>query len=67
MRLLGEDVAVLRRRGYVTDRPAPVVRTQGGELLVALEWSSEHAELAVIRKGDGSFAGTKCRWQRRRG
>jgi hypothetical protein len=43
LRLLGEDVATLRRRGHVTDRPAPVVRTENGELLVALEWSSEHA------------------------
>ena len=43
LRLLGEDLATLRRRGHVTDRPAPVACTQNGELLVALEWSSEHA------------------------
>ena len=43
LQLLGEDLAMLRRRGHVTDRPAPVVRSPGGELLVALEWSSEHA------------------------
>jgi uncharacterized protein (DUF1684 family) len=43
LRLLGEDVATLRRRRHVTERPAPVVRTRSGELLVALEWSSDHA------------------------
>jgi hypothetical protein len=43
LRLLGEDLATLRRRGHVTDRPAPVACTEHGELLVALEWSSEHA------------------------
>jgi len=43
LQLLGEDVATLRRRGHVTHRPAPVVRTGSGELLVALEWSSDHA------------------------
>jgi hypothetical protein len=43
LQLLGEDVVTLRARGHVTDRPAPVVRTSGGELLVVLEWSSEHA------------------------
>jgi hypothetical protein len=43
LRLLGEDVATLRRRGHVTDRPAPVVRTERGELIVVLEWSSERA------------------------
>jgi hypothetical protein len=41
--LLAEDVATLRRRGHVTERPAPVVRTDGGEVLVVLEWSSDHA------------------------
>ena len=41
--LLAEDVATLRRRGHVTARAAPVVRTGGGEVLVVLEWSSEHA------------------------
>jgi hypothetical protein len=43
LRLLREDVATLRARGHVTDRPAPVARTESGELLVVLEWSSEHA------------------------
>ena len=42
-RLLREDVATLRRRGHVTSRPAPLIRTQAGELLVVLEWSSGHA------------------------
>ena len=41
--LLGDDLATLRRRGHVTDRPAPVACTENGELLVALEWSSDHA------------------------
>jgi hypothetical protein len=41
--LLREDLATLRRRGHVTDRPAPLIRTNGGELLVVLEWSSDHA------------------------
>ena len=43
LRLLAEDIATLRRRGYVTDRAAPVVRTEDGDLLLVLEWSSEHA------------------------
>lgn len=43
LRLLREDLATLRRRGHITDRPAPVARTEEGELLVALEWTSEHA------------------------
>ena len=37
------ELAILRRRGHVTERRAPVVRADGGELLVVLEWSSEHA------------------------
>ena len=41
--LLREDLATLRRRGHVTDRPAPLIRTNGGEFLVVLEWSSDHA------------------------
>jgi hypothetical protein len=43
LELLGEDVATLRHRGHVTERPAPVVRTADGALLVVIEWSSEHA------------------------
>jgi hypothetical protein len=43
LRVLSEDLATLRRRGHVTERPAPVVRMGNGELLVVLEWSSEHA------------------------
>jgi hypothetical protein len=42
-RLLREDLATLRRRGHVTSRPAPLIQTDRGELLVALEWSSDHA------------------------
>jgi hypothetical protein len=38
-----EELATLRRRGHVTDRPAPVVRTDHDEFLVVLEWSSDHA------------------------
>jgi len=41
--LLREELATLRRRGHVTERPAPVVRAEDGELLVVLEWSTEHA------------------------
>jgi hypothetical protein len=41
--LLREDVGTLRRRGHVTARPAPLVRTAGGELLVVIEWSTGHA------------------------
>ena len=43
LQILGEDIATLRARGHVTDRPAPVVRTGDDELMVGLEWSSEHA------------------------
>jgi hypothetical protein len=43
VRLLEEELATLRRRGHVTDRRAPVVRAGNGELIVVLEWSSEHA------------------------
>jgi hypothetical protein len=41
--LFHEELAILRRQGHVTERPAPVVRTEEGELLVVLEWSTEHA------------------------
>ena len=43
LRLVVEELATLRRRGHVTERRAPVVRAGNGELLVVLEWSSEHA------------------------
>jgi hypothetical protein len=43
LRVLAEDVATLRSRGHVTARSAPVVRTENGELLVVLEWSTTHA------------------------
>jgi uncharacterized protein (DUF1684 family) len=40
---LHEELALLRRRGHVTERRAPVVRAPEGELLVVLEWSTDHA------------------------
>ena len=40
---LHEELALLRRRGHVTERRAPVVRAPKGELLVVLEWSTDHA------------------------
>ena len=43
VRLFREELETLRRRGHVTTRRAPVVRTERGELLVVLEWSSDHA------------------------
>lgn len=43
LRLVGREVETLRRRGHITDRPVPVVRAGGGELLVVLEWSTDHA------------------------
>jgi hypothetical protein len=43
MDLLREELATLRRRGHVTGRRAPVARTQTGDVLVVLEWSTEHA------------------------
>jgi hypothetical protein len=41
--LLHEELALLRRRGHVTERRAPVVRAPEGELLVVIEWSTNHA------------------------
>lgn len=41
--LLREDVATLRANGHVTGRPAPLVRTVDGDVLVVIEWSSERA------------------------
>ena len=46
VQFFAEELATLRRRGHVTERRAPVVRTENGELLVVLEWSSEHAVAA---------------------
>jgi hypothetical protein len=43
LEFFAEELATLRRQGHVTDRRAPVVCTERGELLVVLEWSSEHA------------------------
>ena len=40
---LHEELALLRRRGHVTERRAPVVRAPKGELLVVIEWSTDHA------------------------
>ncbi len=40
---LHEEVAILRRRGHVTARRVPVVRAPAGEVLVVLEWSTDHA------------------------
>jgi heme-degrading monooxygenase HmoA len=41
--VFAEELATLRGRGHVTERRAPIVRTDTGEYLVVLEWSSEHA------------------------
>jgi hypothetical protein len=43
LELFADELAMLRRRGHVTDRRAPVVRTRDGDYLVVLEWSSDHA------------------------
>jgi hypothetical protein len=40
---LHEELALLRRRGHVTERRAQVMRAPKGELLVVLEWSTDHA------------------------
>ena len=40
---LYEELELLRRQGHVTERRAPVVRAPKGELLVVLEWSTDHA------------------------
>jgi hypothetical protein len=37
------ELRLLRQRGHVTQRPAPVLETSAGELIVILEWSSAHA------------------------
>src|SRR6476619_475689 len=41
--IVNDELALLRRRGHVTDRRAPVVRAPKGELLVVIEWSTNHA------------------------
>jgi len=43
LEFFAEELATLRRRGHVTERPAPIVRTDAGDYLVVLEWSSEDA------------------------
>ena len=37
------EFACLRAGGHVTDRPVPICRTDRGEYLAILEWSSDHA------------------------
>src|SRR2546423_13706353 len=71
-----DELATLRRRGHVTDRRAPVVRTEAGELLVVLEWSSEDAagdahkdpeNLALWRRNTETTRGNPPRGVRRSG
>jgi heme-degrading monooxygenase HmoA len=47
LEFFAEELATLRGRGHVTERPAPIVRTDGGDYLVVLEWSSEQAVAAA--------------------
>ena len=37
------EFASLRAGGHVTDRRVPICRTERGEYLAILEWSSDHA------------------------
>ena len=37
------EFASLRASGHVTDRPVPICRTDRGEYLAILEWSTDHA------------------------
>ena len=37
------EVATLRARGHITNRPAPICMTARGEYLVLLEWATESA------------------------
>jgi hypothetical protein len=41
--LFREELATLRRRGHVTERQAPLIRTEDGDLMVVLEWSKAQA------------------------
>jgi hypothetical protein len=34
------EVATLRARGHITQRPAPICRTDAGDYLVVLEWKT---------------------------
>jgi len=43
LEFFAEELATLRQRGHVTERPAPIVRTVAGDYLVVLEWSTDHA------------------------
>jgi len=38
-----EEVAALRSRGHITNRPAPICRTARGEYLIVIEWATETA------------------------
>jgi hypothetical protein len=38
---LRAEIAALRDRGHITARPAPICRTDRGELLVIAEWATE--------------------------
>jgi hypothetical protein len=37
---LRREVAALRARGHITNRPAPICLTNRGEYLVIIEWAS---------------------------
>ena len=38
---LRDEIATLRARGHITNRPVPICRTAGGEYLVIAEWATE--------------------------
>jgi hypothetical protein len=40
---LRQEIAALRSRGHITQRPVPICRTEVGEYLVVLEWSTTTA------------------------
>jgi hypothetical protein len=51
---LREEIATLRARGLITDRPAVICRTPRGEFLVIAEWATEtsvdeaHADAVIL-------------------
>ena len=51
---LRQEVEALRSRGHITHRPVPICRTEAGEYLVVLEWSTTtavddaHADAAIL-------------------
>lgn len=51
---LRQEIAALRSRGHITERPVPICRTEAGEYLVVLEWSTTtavddaHADAAIL-------------------